>query len=152
MVLIGSYYNKPNAHTDCYYNTCMCCVSCNSIYSHTDYSFRREPEQYYYAFPNTAQIINCEAIETRDDGTEQLIDVIIFKNSERVDPDRPPDGVLLLVTEGHIAGILIVSVRTEDSGSIYQCVVEINGERKLSSLSTTLFVGGTHVQYLYMEQ
>jgi hypothetical protein len=112
------------------------------MYILTGYSFHREPELYYYAFPDTAQVIPCEAVELRDDGTEQLIDVVIFKNFERVDPDLPPDRVLPLVTERHITGILIVPVKTEDSGSIYQCVVERNGELLLSSQQTTLFVGG----------
>lgn len=118
---------------------------------HIGYSFRREPEKFYYAFPGTAQVIPCEAIETRDDGTEHLIDVMILKDSKRLDPDRPPERILPLVTERRIAGILIVPVKSEDSGSVYQCVVEINGRRELSSLPTTLFVGGMHVQYLHLD-
>ena len=106
------------------------------------YSFRNEPEEYYYAHPNTAQIIPCEGVETRDDGTEQLVDVIVFENSERINSDRPPDGLFPLSVQGHITGLLILSVRIEDSGSTYQCVVEVNGERVLSSVQTTLYVGG----------
>lgn len=114
------------------------------------YSFRREPEEYYYAYENISVIIPCEAIEMRDDGTEELIDVVIFKNSERIDSDRPPPGLLPLSSEGHITGILLDSVTRMDSGSTYQCVVEINGETVLSSLQTTLYVGGEKAKLLEM--
>ena len=106
------------------------------------YSFRDEPEEYYYAYPSTALMIHCEAVETRDDGTEQLVNIVIFKNSERINSDRPPGGLLPLSTKGYITGILITPVRVEDSGSTYQCKVEVNGEEVLSSLQITLYVGG----------
>ena len=110
--------------------------------TYPEYSFRTEPEEYYYSYMDTAQIIPCEAIETRDDGTEQLLDVVIFKNSERINNDRPPDGLLPLVAQRHITGILIIPVSMEDSGSTYQCVLEVNGEVVLSSVQSTLYVGG----------
>ena len=60
---------------------------------------------------------------------------------------------------GRISGILIVPVINEDSGSTYQCIIEVEGEIVLSSLQTSLYVGGeittdTHVQVqtgLYLE-
>ena len=107
-----------------------------------DYSFQREPDEYYYAFENTAVTIPCEGIETRDDGTEQLIDVVIFKNSERINSDNPPTGLFPLSHQNHITGILLVPVTRVDSGTTYQCVIEVNGEAVLSSLQTTLYVGG----------
>ena len=79
----------------------------------------------------------------RDDGTEQLIDVVIYKNSERINIDRPPDRLLPLSSQRHVTGILIVPVMLSDSGSTYQCAVDVNGEIVLSSLQTTLYVGGT---------
>ena len=106
------------------------------------YSFQREPDEYYYAFENTAVTIPCEGIETRDDGTEQLIDVVIFKNSERINSDNPPTGLFPLSNQNHITGILLSPVMRVDSRTTYQCVIEVNGERVLSSLQTTLYVGG----------
>ena len=98
---------------------------------------------------DTAQIIPCEAIETSDDGTEQLLDVAIFKNSERINNDRPPDRLLPLVAQRHITGILIIPVSMEDSGSTYQCVLEVNGEVVLSSVQATLYVGGMYTCMTY---
>ena len=122
-------------------------TSCTMQTPLVGYSFRDEPEECYYAYPSTAQqrtalLIHCEAVETRDDGTEQLVDVVIYKNSERISSDRPPGGLLPLSTMGYITGILITPVRVEDSGSTYQCKVEVNGEEVLSSLQITLYVGG----------
>ena len=113
--------------------------------TYPEYSFLREPEDCYYSYVDTAQIIPCEAIETKDDGTEQLIDVVIFKNSERINNDRSPERLLPLVAQRHITGILIVPVSMEDSGSTYQCVLEVNGEVVLSSVQATLYVGGMYM-------
>ncbi len=88
-------------------------------------------------------MFQCIAARRDGEGTETIIDAVIYKNSESINKFYPPSRHQAWANEDHkVIGIIVGPTKEEDTGNTYHCEIHRGDEVIVQSVQTTLYVGG----------